>query len=90
MAKFADREYEALLAEPRKQRIAWAEGVDTLYKLRSLNVGAREHTLDIIENSRIYFPSPTQFNDPFDCYPPFDLAGDWRDPKFVEELHLTC
>lgn len=74
----------------RRQRFAWAEGVQTLYKLRSLAPGdARDHTLDILENSRLYFPSPAEFNDPFDCYPPFDLAGDWRDPQFAQELEQT-
>jgi hypothetical protein len=72
-----------------RERLAWAEGVDTLYKLRSLSPESREHTLDTIENSRLYFPSPEQFNDPFDCFPPFELGGDWHDPKFVAELEQT-
>jgi hypothetical protein len=77
----------AAAAHARRERFAWVEGVETFYKMRSLTPGAtREHTLDIIENSRLYFPSPTEFNDPFDCFPPFDLAGDWRDSKFVQEL----
>jgi hypothetical protein len=60
--------------------------VRTLFKLRSLDPDSREHTFDIIENSRLYFPSPEQFNDPFDCSPPFKLGGDISDPKFFEEL----
>lgn len=66
--------------------MAWAQGVTTLYKFRSLASESRTHTLDIVENSRIYFPSPLQFNDPFDCFPPFELAGDVDDPEFVREL----
>ena len=60
--------------EARALRFAWALGVDTLYKFRSLAGPNREHTFDVIENSRILFPGRSQFNDPFDCAPPFTLA----------------
>ena len=45
---------------------------------------AREHTLDVIEHSRVYFSSPTEFNDPFDCFPRLEIRGDW--PEFLEGL----
>lgn len=67
-------------------RFAWALGVDTLYKFKSLQGDSREYTLDIIENSRLFFSRPDQFNDPFDCAPPFALAKDSSDPVFVKEL----
>src|SRR5271154_259445 len=70
----------------RALRFAWALGVDTLYKFRSLEGSSREHTFDIIQNSRIYFSRPEQFNDPFDCTPPFALAKSASDPDFVKEL----
>lgn len=35
-----------------------------LYKYRTIN----KNTIDIIENHRIYFSFPSDFNDPFDCY----------------------
>lgn len=66
--------------------MAWAEGVDVLYKFKSLAGDSRSYTLDIIENSRVYFSSPTQFNDPFDCAPRIDFAGDISDPRFLERL----
>jgi hypothetical protein len=66
----AQREQD-LLEAARGLRMAWAQGIATLYKLKSLTGESRDHTLDIIENSRIYFSSPEQFNDPFDCAPPF-------------------
>ena len=73
--------------EARALRFAWALGVDTLYKFRSLAGPNREaHTFDVIENSRIYFSRPEQFNDPFDCAPPFALAKSASDPEFVKEL----
>jgi len=39
-----------------------------LYKYRNIN----EHTKDIFRNRRIYFPKPTEFNDPFDCQIEFE------------------
>jgi hypothetical protein len=67
-------------------RISWAEGLEVLYKFKSLAGESRGHTLDIIENSRVYFSSPSQFNDPFDCSPRIDFAQDIRDPSFVAQL----
>lgn len=48
-----------------------------LYKYRSLNplTGAREHTLDILKNNRLYLSPPKDFNDPFDCKLPVDWSG---------------
>jgi hypothetical protein len=84
-AKDAERERK-IRELAKSQRVSWAQGIDVLYKLRSLAPGSRDHTLDIIANSRVYFPSPLQFNDPFDCFPPFLLGGDVNDPEFVKEL----
>jgi len=39
-----------------------------LYKYRSIN----DHTKDIFRNKKIYFPKPTEFNDPFDCQIEFE------------------
>ena len=41
-----------------------------LYKYRSLS-DEKQHAFvkDILLNNRLYWPSPTQFNDPFDCFP---------------------
>ena len=82
----AERRRLELFAKAREARCAWAWNIETLFKLRSLDSEARGYTLDIIENARLYFPSPEQFNDPFDCAPPFQLAGNMNDPSFVEEL----
>jgi hypothetical protein len=67
-------------------RFAWKLGVDKLYKFRSLDGDSKDWTLDIIQNSRLFFARPDQFNDPFDCAPPFALAKDPTDPAFVKEL----
>ena len=49
--------------------------------------GSGSHQVqDIIENSRLYFSTPDQFNDPLDCSPIFKLAGDLDDTAFLEEL----
>ena len=44
----------------------------TLYKYRSLGGEfGREAVREAIENSRLYWQHPTDFNDPFDCNPRF-------------------
>lgn len=45
-------------------RFAWKLGADKLYKFRSLEGESKAWTLDIIQNSRLYFARPDQFNDP--------------------------
>ncbi len=40
-----------------------------LYKYRSLAGDSAGYVKDILTNNRLYWPSPLQFNDPFDCYP---------------------
>lgn len=39
----------------------------SLYKYRSLSNESREYTLDIFRKCELYFSSPSEFNDPFDC-----------------------
>ena len=85
-ARAESRREQELRQTARGLRLAWAQGITVLYKLRSLGPQSRDHTFDIIENSGVYFPSPEKFNDPFDCAPPFKLAGDITDPEFVKEL----
>ena len=81
-----DERREFLKAAMRQLRFAYAEGVDTLYKFKSLAGDSRDHVKDIIQNSRLYFSTQDQFNDPLDCAPIFKLAGDPNDPTFAEEL----
>jgi hypothetical protein len=75
-----------LLEQAKLLRLAWAEDRDTLYKFKSLSGGGCHQVQDIIENSRLYFSTPGQFNDPLDCSPTFKLAGDLDDPAFLAEL----
>jgi hypothetical protein len=65
---------------------AWARGYETLYKFKSLSRDTRERDLDILKSSRIYFPTPDQFNDPLDCWPVLQLAGDPKDENFVRGM----
>lgn len=46
-----------------------------LYKYRSLADKGLEHLTDIILKHRIWQPSPSTFNDPYDCFPVIDLSG---------------
>lgn len=41
----------------------------SLYKYKSLAGGLRHHVRDLIVNQALYFPSPAQLNDPFECKP---------------------
>jgi hypothetical protein len=81
-----DERREFVDAAARELRFAYVEGVKTLYKFKSLAGDSRDHVMDIIQNSRIYFSTQEQFNDPLDCAPIFKLAGDPDDPAFMAEL----
>lgn len=50
---------------------------EDLYKYRSLQTEAdRKYTREIIVDSKLFFPSPLQFNDPFDAVPAIVMSGD--------------
>jgi hypothetical protein len=72
--------------QPRQLGLAWALGVDTLYKFKGFAGEQRDHVIDMITNARIYFSRAEQFNDPLDVAPVIALGGDPKDPKFVEAL----
>lgn len=74
-----------LLANAKKLRFAWAEGHEKLFKYKSMSGDSRDQVLDIIKNSRIYFSSPDQFNDPLDCAPICALAKPLTD-DFIKDL----
>jgi hypothetical protein len=67
-------DYEKWLDTVTKLRLPWREGHEKLYKFKSLSGGSKKHILDIFRNSRIYFSTPDEFNDPLDCAPVFTLA----------------
>ena len=73
-------------AQAQQLELAWAERVDTLYKFRSYSGPSRRWVRQILKNSRIYFSTPSQFNDPFDVSPIFRYSGDPSDPKYVAAL----
>lgn len=70
----------------RDLRLAYAEGREKLFKFKGMSGESRGHVLDMISNSRIYFSSPDQFNDPLDCSPVCALAKSASDPEFIQEL----
>lgn len=73
-------------AQAKQLRLAWADDVTTLYKFRSYDGKSRDWVNDIIENSRIFVPRPTTFNDPFDVKPIFRHSGDPNNPKYVAAM----
>lgn len=73
-------------AQAKALRLAWAEEVTTLYKYRSYAEQSRNWVNDIIKNSRIFCPYPTQFNDPFDVKPIFRHSGDPNNPKYIAAM----
>ena len=64
--QYAERQKrrQELRADAAKLRLAWAEGHEKLFKFKSMSGPSRDQALDIITNSRVYFSSPEQFNDP--------------------------
>ena len=74
------------LGPAKKLRFAWYFGHDTLYKFRSFSGDSRKWVLDTIKNSRIYFPHPPAFNDPFDVSPVVMHGGDPYDPEYLREI----
>ena len=77
---------EALHTAARYHRFAWAEGHSTLYRFMGLADERLSYVEDVLLNSRIYFSSPDQLNDPADCRPIFRLAKFLSDPDFIKEL----
>jgi hypothetical protein len=78
-------EREELRAGAKQLRFAWMEGHEKLYKFKGMSASSRDQVLDIITNSRIYFSSPEQFNDPLDCAPICALAKPLTE-EFIKEL----
>jgi hypothetical protein len=74
------------LGPAKRLRFAWYFGHHTLYKFRSFGGKSRARVLDTIENSRIYLPHPTAFNDPFDCSPVVVHGGDPSDPEYFKAI----
>jgi len=65
------------------------EMTDTLYRYRSMATPqAIEHTVDIIDNSRLYCPPPTSLNDPFECQAAisFDAPTDIKNERAKQRL----
>jgi hypothetical protein len=46
-----------------------------LYKYRSLDEKSKQNTLDIIKYQKLFFSSPSEFNDPFECRPHFSFEA---------------
>jgi Protein of unknown function (DUF2971) len=61
---------------------------DRLYRYMSLQTPDREGwARDIFVKHELYFPSPTSFNDPFDCkVPPLDSLPKGQRKQYVDEL----
>jgi len=83
-----ERELERLFKQAQHDRVAWAEGHETLYKFKGLTGDSRAHVFDIIQNSRIYMSTPDEFDDPLDCNPVCKTAKDLSDADFVRELQI--
>jgi hypothetical protein len=81
-----DMRREALHVAALNHRFAWAEGHSTLYRFMGLAGPRLAYVEDVLKNSRIYFSSPDQLNDPADCRPIFRLAKSLSDLDFIREL----
>lgn len=64
------------------------DDIEMLYKYRSLSGENRDFVKRIILESEIFFPSPVNFNDPFDCKVQLSMNGndyDWE--LFIQRLY---
>jgi hypothetical protein len=52
-----------------------------LYKYKSLDDKAFDHTMEILRDHRIFVPKPTQLNDPLECKPEM-VVGNLGDPAY--------
>lgn len=59
-----------------------------LYKYRSLSGEAGDRLLQSIIDSQVYLPSPSTFNDIFDCRPVFSSTG--SDDDFIRNYIQVC
>lgn len=60
-------------------RVIFARG--HLYKYKSVDGDSFNHVCEILRDSRIFFPRPSQLNDPEECKPT-STVGDIRDPQY--------
>ena len=61
--------------------------VKYLYKYRAMENKDVER---ILTQNEIYCPSPSEFNDPFDCRAPFDMKGTREDFKNLYNVVSLC
>jgi hypothetical protein len=79
-------DWKKSVRQMQRYGFAWADGHNTLFKFCSL-VGERKNFVrDMVEHSRLYFSSPSQFNDPLDCAPVLQWAKDPNDADFLAEI----
>jgi hypothetical protein len=74
------------MATAKKYELAWAYGIEELYKFRSYRGESRRWVHDIIKNSRIYFARPNQLNDTCDIVPIMTHSGDPNNTNYVQNL----
>ncbi|TOQ20434.1 hypothetical protein CGG99_24155, partial [Vibrio parahaemolyticus] len=64
-----------------KKQSARSLGVQSLYKYRAFDPDNTKYIEPIFKNSEIYFPFPSELNDPFECQ--FQLSvGDLNDLEY--------
>lgn len=70
-----------------RQLTARENGVQNLYKYRSIDRSNIEYVKRIFTDLELYFPSPSQLNDPFECRPTF-VCGNLLDHDYRQK-HLS-
>lgn len=65
--------------------------IEFLYKYRAFNENNEHYMERIFTHNELYFPSPRQFNDPFDSKVQLSFEGtkqEWR--RYLRELYKKC
>lgn len=57
-----------------------------LFKYKSLNGANFDHVKEIIRDSKIYCPKPSQLNDPKECRPDI-VVGNLSNPAYRQAIH---
>lgn len=59
----------------------------SFFKYRSADEGSMKYLISQIEKDEVWFSKPSDFNDPFDCHPFFDLSG--NNCEIAKKLEAT-
>lgn len=61
-------------------------GIDSLYKFYKIDFEKKEHLQHLFLEKKLYHSSPSQFNDPLECRPHFNVPKDQKVKEMLDHL----